>query len=132
MFFRCGTKMSFRAVRKPHMKNSVVAIAIALLSVETGVAVTIGDCGVAIAMQFRASILFRSTFKQIFSESAAKVASKKKLEQAGLPRGSIKAGGHNLSHKRRPTLVVVMGFFNNDAENSPANGIIGGDRKPCR
>ncbi|HLQ52432.1 MAG TPA: hypothetical protein VK129_13095 [Terriglobales bacterium] len=61
------------------MKNSVVAIAIALLSVETGVAVTIGDCGVAIAMQFRASILFRSTFKQIFSESAAKVASKKKL-----------------------------------------------------
>src|SRR2546426_11220196 len=50
MFFRCGTKMSFRAVRKPHMKNSVVAIAIALLSVEAGTVVTIGDCGVAIAM----------------------------------------------------------------------------------
>src|SRR5207245_9572915 len=50
MFFRCGTKMSFRAVRKPHMKNSVVAIAMALLSVETRAALTIGDCGVAIAM----------------------------------------------------------------------------------
>ena len=26
MDFRCGIRMSFRLVRKPHMKNSVVAI----------------------------------------------------------------------------------------------------------
>jgi hypothetical protein len=54
MFLRCGTRMSFKAVRKPHIKKSVVAIAIAPLSVEAGVAVTIGDCGVAIAMRFKA------------------------------------------------------------------------------
>src|SRR5213080_1011025 len=48
MCFRCGTKMSFRAVSKPHIKNSVGAVAMALLSVETGAAVTLGDCGVAI------------------------------------------------------------------------------------
>ena len=41
--------MSFKAVRKPHIKNRVVAIAIALLSVEAG-AVATEACGVAIAI----------------------------------------------------------------------------------
>src|SRR5690242_11206971 len=72
MFFRCGTKMSFRAVRKPHIKKSVVAIAMALLSVETGTAVTIGDCGVAIAMQFRTLNLIRAALSKILSEDFLK------------------------------------------------------------
>jgi len=29
MLFRCGIRMSFMQVRKPHMKNSVVAMLIA-------------------------------------------------------------------------------------------------------
>jgi hypothetical protein len=44
----------------------------ALLSVETGAAVTIGDCGVAIAMQFRTLNLIRAALSKILSEDFLK------------------------------------------------------------
>src|SRR5437764_8299636 len=87
MFFRCGTKMSFKAVRKPHIKNRVVAIAIAVLSVEGGAVAATGIRGAAIAMQYRTSIWARSTVKS-FQNDAAKVANEKTI--TGSPGCGVK------------------------------------------
>jgi hypothetical protein len=52
----------------------------ALLSVETGAAVTIGDCGVAIAMQFRTLNLIRAALSKILSEDFLKDGIKRYIQ----------------------------------------------------
>ena len=104
------------------MKNSVVAIAIALLSVEAGAVVTIGDCGVAIAISSEPRFCIDRQLSRFFQRVPQRSRQRKNYNRQACREAVSNAGGYNLSHKRRPTLVVVMAFFNNDAENSPANG----------
>src|SRR5207247_282935 len=92
MFFRCGTKMSFSAVRKPHMKNSVVAIAIALLSVEAGAVVTIGDCGVAIAISSEPRFCFDRHLSKCFQRAQQRLRQRKNYNRQACREAVSKQG----------------------------------------